>query len=272
MKSDSPEKLDVNKKLAEAFKVSIGNLLESLDDEEPKPFDGVFYAEGDDEPLIVDPKTMTMGDLERLMEEQEDKRLLVDELLDWVAMRTKGDIDLAATLMKKGLRRLNNKSKQKDPCRIIVKGDGIFVELPDQKLKKVTFGRGNMSKTLYIFYLRQILRAQKDNTVSASLSQVELEDYKEELLNIYQNISGKQGNIRDIESWLEKGTISNTFANATASIRKYFDKVYDNYVINYKWEKCYSIEIMGEDRYGNPRYGIKLTPDDFVLKWPFDVC
>ena len=69
MKSDSPEKLDVNKKLAEAFKVSIGNLLESLDDEEPKTFDGVFYVEGDDEPLIVDPKNLTIGDLERLMEE-----------------------------------------------------------------------------------------------------------------------------------------------------------------------------------------------------------
>ena len=272
MESDSPRKLDVDKKIAEELKVSISNLLESLDDEKPEPWDGVIYTDGDDEPLVVDPKTMTMGDLERLIEEKEDKHLLVDELLDWVAIRTKGDVDLAATLMKKGARRLDNKSKQKDPCRIIVKGDGIFVELPDQKLKKVTFGRGNMSKTLYIFFLRQIVRAQKDNAISTSLSQVELEDYKEELLNIYQNISGKQGNIMDVESWLEKGTISNTFANATASIRKYFDKLFDNYVINYKWEKCYSIEIIGEDKYGNPRYGIKLTPDDFVLKWPFEVC
>ena len=84
--------------------------------------------------------------MERLMEEQEDKRLLVDELLDWVAMRTKGDIDLAATLMKKGLRRLNNKSKQKDPCRIIVKGDGIFVELPDETLEKVVFNDNNQQQ------------------------------------------------------------------------------------------------------------------------------
>ena len=272
MKSDSPEKLDVNKKLAEAFKVSIGNLLESLDDEEPKTFDGVFYVEGDDEPLIVDPKNLTIGDLERLMEEQEDKRLLVDELLDWVAMRTKGDIDLAATLMKKGLRRLNNKSKQKDPCRIIVKGDGIFVELPDETLEKVVFGRGNLSKTLYIFFLRQIMRREKDNTIPSCLSQFELKDYKDELMKIYQNISGKQGDVTDVESWLAKGTISNNFANATASIRRYFDKMFDNYVINYKWEKCYSIEIMGEDRRGNPRYGIKLSPDDFVLKWPFELC
>ena len=287
MESDSPKELDVNKKIAEALKVSLGKFFESHDDEETEPcdgvmstegddefepFDGVFYIDGDDEPIVVDPETTTMGDLERLMDEAEDKRLLVDELLDWMSTRTKGDVDLAARLMKKGARRLDNKSKQKDPCRIIVKGDGIFVELPDQKLKKVTFGRGNLSKTLYIFYLRQIVRAEKDNAISTSLSQVELEDYKEELLNIYQNISGKQGNIMDVESWLEKGTISNTFANATASIRKYFDKLFDNYVINYKWEKCYSIEIIGEDKYGNPRYGIKLTPDDFVLKWPFEVC
>ncbi len=31
--------------------------------------------------------------------------------------------------------------------------------------------------------------------------------------------------------------------------------------------KCYSIEIMGKDRYGNPRYGINLDIDDFDLGW-----
>ena len=287
MESESPKEIDVNKKITEALKVSLGKFFESLDDEETEscdggmstegddetePFDGVFYTDGDDEPLVVDPKTTTMGDLERLMDEADDKHLLVDELLDWVSTRTKGDVDLAATLMKKGARRLDNKSKQKDPCRIIVKGDGIFVELPDRELKKVTFGRGNLSKTLYIFFLRQIMRSAKDNSIPSCLSQFELKDYKEELIKIYQNISGKQGNVTDVESWFEKGTISNNFANATASIRKYFDKMFDNYVINYKWEKCYSIEIMGEDRRGNPRYGIKLSPDDFVLKWPFEVC
>lgn len=236
-----------------------------------EPFDGVFYTEGDDEPIIVDPKSMTMGDLECMVNEAMDKNLMVEELLEWIAIRTQGDVDLAATLMKKGLRRLSNKNKQKDPRPIIVKENGLFVELPDQKLKKVTFGRGNLAKTLYIFFLRQIVRAEKDHAISAYLSQFELEDYKEELLNIYENISGKPGNIKDVESWLEKGTISNTFSNATASIRKYFDKLFDNYVINYKWEKCYSIEIMGEDQRGNPRYGIKLSPDDFVLKWPFEV-
>ena len=142
MESDSPKEIDVNKKITEALKVSLGKFFESLDDEETEscdggmstegddetePFDGVFYTDGDDEPLVVDPKTTTMGDLERLMDEADDKHLLVDELLDWVSTRTKGDVDLAATLMKKGARRLDNKSKQKDPCRIIVKGDGIFV-------------------------------------------------------------------------------------------------------------------------------------------------
>lgn len=270
MESDLQKENEI-KKLAEELG-GYGKLLEAADQEEVKPFDGVFYNEGDDEPLIVDPKTMTMGDLGRLVEEAGDKNLMVEELLEWLAKRTQGDVDLAATLMKKGLRRLGNKSKQKDPCPITVKENGIFVELPDQKLKKVTFGRGNLSKTLYIFFLRQIVRAEKNKAISASLSQFELEDYKDELLNIYQNISGKKGNIEEVESWLEKSTVSNTFANATASIRKYFDKFFDNYVIKYKWQKCYSIEIMGEDRRGNPRYGIKLSPDDFMLKWPFEVC
>lgn len=268
MESDAPEKLDVKK--SEEVE-SVGNLQEQLDDETPKPWDGVLYTEGDDEPIIVDPKTMTMGDLERVLDEAVVKNQMVEELLEWLAVRTQGDVDLAATLMKKGLRRLNNKSKQKNPCRIIVKENGIFVELPNQKLKKVTFGRGNLSKTLYVFFLRQIVRATKDNTIPRCLSQFEMGDYKEELMFIYQNVSGKHGDIKEVETWLEKGTVSNNFANATASVRKYFDKLFDNYVIKYKWEKCYSIEIMGTDRRGNPRYGIKLTPDDFVLKWPFEM-
>lgn len=236
------------------------------------PFDGVFYIDGDDEPLAVDLKTATMGDLERLMEEREDKNTMTEKLLEWIGELTDGDSDLSVTLMKKAIKRLTNKTKLKTLCRIIVQEDGIYVEHPDETLEKVVFERGNLSKTLYIFFLRQIMRSEKDNTIPNCLSQFELEAYKDELMEIYQNISGKQGDIKDVESWLEKGTTSNTFANATASIRRYFDKEFDNYVINYKCKKCYSIEIMGEDRRGNPRYGIKLSPDDFVLKWPFEVC
>ena len=268
MESDAQKKLDVMR--SEEMEIA-GNLQESLGAESVEPWDGSFYVEGDDEPLIVKPNHTTLGELERMLDDVEDKNQMVEELLEWVSIRTKGDVDLAATLMKKGLRRLNNKNKQKDPCRIIVKENGIFVEFPDQKLKKVTFGRGNLSKTLYVFFLRQIMRAKKDNTISGCLSQFEMGDYKEELMFIYQNVSGKHGDIHEVESWLEKGTVSNNFANATASVRKYFDKLFDNYVIKYKWEKCYSIEIMGTDRRGNPRYGIKLTPDDFVLNWPFEV-
>lgn len=236
------------------------------------PFDGVFYIDGDDEPLAVDLKTTTMGDLERLMEEREDKNTMTEKLLEWIGELTDGDSDLSVTLMKKAIKRLTNKTKLKTLCRIIVQEDGIYVEHPDETLEKVVFERGNLSKTLYIFFLRQIIRNAKDNSIPSCLSQFELKDHKEELMKIYENISGKQGDVTDVESWLEKGTISNNFANAIASIRRYFDKEFDNYVINYKCKKCYSIEIMGEDRRGNPRYGIKLSPDDFVLKWPFEVC
>ena len=235
------------------------------------PFDGVFYIDGDDEPLAIDLKTTTMGDLERLMEEMEVKNTMTEALLEWIGELTDGDSDLSVTLMKKAIKRLTNKTKLKTLCRIIVQEDGIYVERPDETLEKVVFGRGNLSKTLYIFFLRQIKRSEKDNSIPNCLSQYELEAYKDELMGIYQNISGKQGDIKDVESWLEKGTTSNTFANATASIRKYFDKEFDNYVINYKWKKCYSIEIMGEDRHGNPRYGIKLDPKEIMLKWPFEV-
>ena len=151
-----------------------GNLQESLGAESVEPWDGSFYVEGDDEPLIVKPNHTTLGELERMLDDVEDKNQMVEELLEWLAIRTQGDVDLAATLLKKGLRRLSNKNKQKDPCRIIVKEDGIFVELPDQKTQKVTFGRGNLSKTLYVFFLRQIMRATKDNTIPRCLSQFEM--------------------------------------------------------------------------------------------------
>ena len=60
MESDAQKKLDVKK--SEEME-SAGNLQESHDDEVSKPWNGVFYTEGDDEPIIVDSKIRTMGDL-----------------------------------------------------------------------------------------------------------------------------------------------------------------------------------------------------------------
>ena len=59
----------------------------------------------------------------------------------------------------------------------------------------------------------------------------------------------------------------NEFHNAIGSIRKYFDWFFDVKAIQGNHGKCFSIEIMDKDRYGNSRYGIELDTNDFDLGW-----
>ena len=240
--------------------------LSSVDEIETEPFDGVFEVEGMEQPLVV-PTNITLGELTKLIRNTEIKRKRLAELADWLDRHTNGDPQLAAELLGLEKQRRENMAKVKLPCKLEVQDDRICIELPDQSLKKITFGRGNVAKTLYIFFLRQIERAEEDRNAPTCLSQVEMEAYKDELFYIYQNISGKKCRMQDVELWLKKGTLSNEFANATASIRKYFDTLFDVLTLKFKFGKCYSIEIMGKDRFGNPRYGIDLKTSDFDLGW-----
>jgi hypothetical protein len=246
-----------NKAICDAFEKFI---------KDHQPFDGVFYIEDMDQTLKV-PQRTTMGELEQMVQEVEDKRKRLAELADWLDRHTDGDPQLAAELLGLEKQRRENREKVKVPCQLKVRDDKICIELPDKSLKKITFGRGNPAKTLYIFFLRQIERAEEDRNASTCLSQVEMEAYKDDLFYIYQNISGKKCKMQDVESWLKKGTLSNEFANAAASIRKYFDTLFDVLTLKFKFGKCYSIEIMGKDRFGNPRYGIDLKTSDFDLGW-----
>ena len=91
-----------------------------------------------------------------------------------------------------------------------------------------------------------------------------MESYKEELLEIYQRIGHKySAKVKNIESWWDPSY--NDFDNALSSIRKFFNTEFDTDTIKDKYGKCYSVQIMGKDRYGNPRYGINLDIDDFDL-------
>lgn len=150
-------------------------------------------------------------------------------------------------------------------CPIRINDDKIQIELPGTKYEIVNFRRGAVAKTLYIFFLRQIERAAHDKSVSHCLSQQEMEQYADELADIYRNISGKMR--FDLSTLFEKSTVSNDFTNALSSIRRYFDDLFDVNLLQKEFKKCYSIEIMGKDRYGNPRYGIDLDMEDFYLGW-----
>ena len=258
-------KLLENSRIHQALEEFLEN-LSTIDEIEIEPFDGVFEVEGMEQPLVV-PTNITLGELTEIVCNTEIKRKRLVELADWLDQHTNGEPQLAAELLGLEKQRRENMAKVKLPCKLEVQDDRICIELPDQSLKKITFGRGNVAKTLYVFFLRQIERAEEGRNVPTCLSQVEMEAYKDELFYIYQNISGKKCRMQDVESWLKKGTLSNEFANATASIRKYFDALFDVLTLKFKFGKCYSIEIMGKDRFGNPRYGIDLKTSDFNLGW-----
>jgi len=187
------------------------------------------------------------------------------ELANWIDQFTKGDNFLAADLLKRELKVRIEKEKLSKPYPIIVDGDKIYLELPGNKREKLSFERANYARTLYIFFMRQIERANKDRKVSPYLSQKEMEAYLDELRKIYENICGKKP--FDLESWFQKSSVSNKFFTDCYSIRKLFGQFYNTEELKKNYGKCYSIEIMGKDRYGNPRYGIDLDIKDFDLGW-----
>lgn len=187
------------------------------------------------------------------------------ELADWIDQFTEGDNFLAANLLKRELKRQINKEKLSNTCSVFVKEDKIYIELPGHKTERLIFGRRNVAITLYIFFLRQIERASKDKKISPYLSQEEMKEYSEELRKIYENISGRIP--FNFESWFQKSTISNNFTNACSSIRKCFEQYFNTDALLKNYGKCYNIETMGEDRHGNPQYGIGLDIDDFDLGW-----
>lgn len=185
-------------------------------------------------------------------------------LSDWID-RNIQDNDEAISVLDMVLKQMRNKDKLKEPCKIKVKDENIYLKLPKNELKKLSFRRGSIAKMLYVFYLIQLKRAEKDPKAPTRVAQVNLADYKDDLLYIYQGICSKwDAGMHNIESVWDNG--SNDFANALSSIRRSFDDIFDVKSIQ---PKCYSIEIMGNGKLGS-LYGIQLAPDDIELGWPYD--
>jgi|GEM_PF-1823195 len=170
--------------------------------------------------------------------------------------------ELVATYLNEKQR----KGKLQKVCPIFVKGNDIYIKISEKENKKVSFGRGHVSKALYIFYLQQIELVWHNIDLPGLLSQVELEKYKEVLLSIYWDISGNYSKSeKDIISWWDKEV--NTFLPAVTAINKFFRKEFDVETLEKEYNSSYLLEIKDKDSYGNSRYGITLGINDFDLGW-----
>lgn len=205
----------------------------------------------------------------QLIVREKSKQEITDDMLrhsealsDWIVKNIQDD-NVAISVLDLVQKQLRNKGKLKVPCKIKVKDKHIYLMLPKNELKGLSFRRGSIAKMLYVFFLIQIKRAEKDPCVSKNIAQVNLVDYKDDLSEIYMNISGKW-DPQSIESVWNKE--SNDFANALSSIRRSFEDIFD---VNSLLPKCYTIEIVDEDKMGS-LYGIQLDPDDIELGWPYD--
>ena len=206
----------------------------------------------------------------QLIIREKSKQEITDDMLrhsealsDWID-RNIQDSGEAISVLDLVMKQMRNKGKLKSPCKIKVKDKNVYLMFPKKELKELSFRRGSIAKMLYVFYLVQLKRAEKDPNAPTSVAQVNLADYKDDLLYIYQGICSRwDADMHNIESVWDNG--SNDFANALSSIRKSFDDIFD---VKSILPKCYSIEILDKDKLGS-LYGIQLDPDDIELGWPF---
>ncbi|MBO7630380.1 MAG: hypothetical protein J6S87_10680, partial [Bacteroidales bacterium] len=188
-----------------------------------------------------------------------------EALSDWIDRNIQNN-DEAISVLDMVMKQMRNKGKLKKPCKIKVHDKHIYLILPKNELRKLSIGRGAIPRMLYVFYLLQIKRAAKDSRQPRNIAQVNLEDYKDDLLHIYKNIgSNWDADMHSIESVWDKTT--GTFSSALWSIRSCFENIFD---VNSLQPKCYTIEIVDEDKTGRSLYGIQLDPDDIELGWPYD--
>ena len=196
----------------------------------------------------------------------EDMQRRAEALSDWIVKNIQDDKE-AISVLDMVRKQLRNKGKLKEPCKIKVEDKHIYyLMFPKNELKKLSIGRGAIPRMLYVFYLIQIKRAAKDARQPRNIAQVNLVDYKDDLLYIYRNIgSNWDADIHSIESVWDKTT--GTFSSALWSIRNCFEDIFD---VNSLLPKCYTIEIVDEDKMGRSLYGIQLDPDDIELGYPYD--
>jgi len=165
-------------------------------------------------------------------------------------------------MLEENLKKLKDNYKMNTFCKLFVSDDKIYLKISEEERKEILFGRDH-AKALYVFYLQQIQRAKRNPEVSQYLSREELEDYKEELLKMYQFFSGRICTMNDIQS-LWDDTKGYAFRDATSSIRTYFEREFDVATIEKNEGKSYFCTIK-KGKNSVPRYGANLDVEDFDL-------
>lgn len=213
---------------------------------------------------------MTMGFMTHKKTKQEitdEMRERYEALSKWIDEHFQGDDEQVITILNMEMERRQKKGKLTTLLSIKIKDNGVYLEFPDKERKEVVFKRAYFAKMLYIFFLIQIKRAEKDPSVPKHIARVNMDRYKDDLLKIYREVKGEQSaDIHSIESVWDKDL--GTFDDAISSIRIAFRKIFDTEILNSKG-KCYSIEIMGKDKIYGSLYSIGLDADNFELGWPF---
>ncbi len=202
---------------------------------------------------------LMMGYVRNTVEPDEVVRIIKSKLENVKGRSALGILEI----LKSDIKRIEDMCKLDIFCPLSIYNDEIWLNFPDQEKMEVTFGRGVVAKTLYIFYLQQIERVQKNPKLPRFVSQSELYNYIPELKKIYEKIKSREVSDNDIASWCDKSI--NTFIRAVSSINNFFKREFDLGLIKKKEQKSYLLEIKGKDDNGNSRYGIDLEPDDFDL-------
>ena len=201
-----------------------------------------------------DPKVIVQRLQERLatIEDQINEQTSYDDLIG---------------MLEADLKSLKNKYKMDTICKVEVDDDKIYLWISKKEKREILFDRRDFAKTLFVFYLQQIQRANRNPGVSRYLSQLELEEYKDELYKIYQYFSGRQQcSMKDIQSLWDKSA-GYGFRDATSSIRNYFKEEFDVEALKKKYHKCYfSAKQNEKDQFGYLRYGIDLDEEDFDIE------
>ena len=92
-----------------------------------------------------------------------------EALSDWIGRNIQDDKE-AISVLDLVMKQMRNKGKLKEPCKIKVKDRNIYLKLPKNELKELSFRRGSIAKMLYVFYLIQLKRAEKDPKVPTSVA------------------------------------------------------------------------------------------------------
>lgn len=211
-----------------------------------------------------------LPDVEKIKSTQQ---LRLSELSDIIDQYTSSNGIDPVEWLKGEMKKRENNGKLKVFCPLVVHDNKVFLKLSENELSEIHFKRGDVPKTLYIFYLKQLKRSEKRPSVPKNVSQTELELYKDELLDIYRHISNRADiSMRNIETWWVRNARSNDFMSALTSIKQTFEKLFDVELIEDKYGKIYKIfGTNDKDNFGYSRYRIGLDPDDVTLKWPFEV-